>query len=624
MKKQIKYIAFKLYVMIRKVPIFGRLLMGFVSIIIITGVIMTQYIYRQTEKQFYTTGINYIYENLDNTVQKTYVQLRDYEIQVENIASDYMRFYQTNNPISKMEMGQYLFEKKREMSVEGLFVLTEDMCYTSLNKEGEPDGIEFTDIEKFKKSQIYQESMINTEKIQWFNTLTENGMFYANEHHNSFLGNFITMTCRIGGYGETKGLVVMVMDIARISGIASTNKLYNQDLFLSDGSGIITYLSKDYIYRKYPENIFAEAVLSEEEILKENIGGRNTLFVSQPIDRGDWYVVSVVIEKNLMKNSLQLQIIVFTISVVAVIVSLLICLVVTVSISYPLNRLQDAMKTYAQQDFSTQYEDIGTDQIAMASKVFKSMAGRINDLAQEQLKTQAVINEEKLKQKEMYISALQMQINPHFLYNMLDLIRWNIVRLEKGNGRISRMISGYSGMLRYNIKIGDTYTRLENELVYIEKYVGLLELLYDKKIKVEVSCENEEIKQCLVAKLLLQPVIENTITHGKINLLDNPLIKIDISIKENVVFLKVYNNGKIIDEKTAESLTNSFVENNQKYTRVGLGNVNRRIKLLFGEEYGMKIYLQNGMTCVEMVFPNVDENVLGGVHGNALQIIDRG
>lgn len=618
MKKHIKSIAFNLYVMIRKVPIFGRLMMGFVSVIVITGIIMTHYIYKQTEKQFYTTGISYIYENLDNTVQRTYVQLRDYETQVENVAADYERFFQINSSISKIEMGQYLCEKKREMSVEGLFVLTENELYTPLDQERKPEGIEFTDVEKFKKSKIYQEALINTEKVQWFNTLTENDMFYANEQHNSFLGNFITMTCRIGGYGDTKGIVIMVMDIARISGIASTNKLYNQDLFLADSNGIITYLSRDYIYRDYPENVFEKTALKEGDILTESIGGRNTVFVSQSIDRRDWHVVSVVIEKNLMKNSLQLQAIVITISVVTIVVSLLICFVVTVSISYPLNRLQNAMNNYAQQDFSTQYEDIGTDQIAMASKVFKSMAGRINDLAKEQLKTQAVINEEKLKQKEMYISALQMQINPHFLYNMLDLIRWNIVRLEKGNGRISRMISGYSGMLRYNIKIGDTYTKLENELAYIEKYVGLLELLYEKKIKVEVFCEKEEIKQCLVAKLLLQPVIENTITHGKINLLEAPYIRIAISRKENIVFLKVYNNGKIIDEETAKTLTDSFIENNQRYTRVGLGNVNRRIKLLFGEEYGMKIYSEDEMTCVEMVFPNVSEDILGGVKENAL------
>ncbi|MDO4444073.1 MAG: histidine kinase [Bacillota bacterium] len=611
-KKHMKKIAFNLYVMIRKVPIFGRLMIGFVSVIVITGIIMTHYIYKQTEKQFYTTGISYIYENLDNTVQRTYVQLRDYETQVENIAADYERFCQINSSISKTEVGQYLCEKKREMSVEGLFVLTENELYTPLDQEGKPEGIEFTDVEKFKESKIYQDACVNTEKLQWFNTLTENDLFYANEKHNSFLGNFITMTCRIGDYGETKGLVIMVMDIARISGIASTNKLYNQDLFLADSNGIITYLSRDYIYRDYPENVFEKAALKEGEILTESIGGRKTVFVSQPIDRGDWYVVSVVIEKNLMKNSLQLQAIVVTISIVTIVVSLLICFVVTVSISYPLNRLQNAMKNYAQQDFSTQYEDIGNDQIAMASKVFKSMAGRINDLAQEQLKTQAVINEEKLKQKEMYISALQMQINPHFLYNMLDLIRWHIVRLEKGNGRISRMVSGYSGMLRYNIKIGDTYTKLENELAYIEKYVGLLELLYDKKIKIEVFCEKEEIKQCLVAKLLLQPVVENTITHGKINLLDEPLIRIDISKKENIVFLKVYNNGKVIDEETAKTLTDSFVENDRKYTRVGLGNVNRRIKLLFGEEYGMKIYSQDEMTCVEMVFPDVSENTLEG------------
>ena len=239
---------------------------------------------------------------------------------------------------------------------------------------------------------------------------------------------------------------------------------------------------------------------------------------------------------------------VWGVSIVGIGMALLICLVVTLSISYPLRRLKYAMSEYAQKDFYTKYEDMGNDQIAQVGSIFKSMVDRIRMLAREQVKNEKKISEEKMKQKEMYLSALQMQINPHFLYNMLDLVRWNIINMEHVNGRrVSRMISGYSEMLRYNIKLGDSYAKLWEELFCTKKYVKLLELLYDKKIDLSISCD-EKARECLVAKLLLQPVIENTITHGKIHLLELPVIKIYVVTDEEEITISILNNGEIVDE----------------------------------------------------------------------------
>lgn len=597
MKKMSRNLLMKIYTLIRKTPIFMRLLSGFLIVILITGIFMTNYIYKETESQFYTTGINYIYENLDNTVQRTYNKLRSYENQIENLLADSSFIASlSGNTSDGLSTEEYLDKWAASMDIESLFVVT-DHQYWAADR-----GIEFVDIDKFRTSRIYQETVGKVERTRWFNTLKENDVYYANSQKNSYLGNYITLTGKIG---KDDGIVAAVMDIARISGLASTNKLYSQDLFLTDSQGMMTYLSSDYTYRNYPQNVFLRTIENGDGLYETDIDGKQAIFVPQKLGRGDWCVVSVVLKDNLLKSSHKVQRVILMISVAAIAVSLVICFIVTLSISYPINRLKRAMSEYAQKDFYTEYKDTGNDQIAQASGIFQSMVKRIRLLAKAQVQAQEKIGEARLKQKEMYLSALQMQINPHFLYNMLDLIRWNIVRLENGNGRISRMISGFSGMLRYNIKLGDTYAKLEDELEYALKYLKLLELLYDKKINLEVKCIDDEVKQCLVAKLLLQPVIENTITHGRIHTLDNPVIKIFIENKDGQVRICVLNNGKIVGGEKAEQMNNVFKENSNDYARVGLGNVNRRIKLLFGEDYGLLISVRDSMTCVTMMLPLV-------------------
>lgn len=599
MKNYVRCVISKVYKLIRQTPIFLRLFTGFVIVIIITGIFMTNYIYKITEKQFYTTGINYVYENLENNVQRTYNKIREYENSVEKIIyNETLMASIINNSVSEEKIQEYIFDWKSSIKSEAIFIVTEDNCY------GEKSGVNFVDIDKFRSSQLYQKSMIEN-NIQWFNTIKENDVYYANEKKNSYIGNYITMTSPIRINGETQGLLVMLIDVARLSGLASVNKLYNQDLFLTDENGIITYLSSDYVYRNYDKDIFSNCIKSEDKLYESEVDNEDLILVPQKLGRGDWYVVSVVVKDELLKSSYEVQKFILIISLTGIVISLIICIVVTLSIYYPLNRLKQAMSKYAQKDFYMDFTDVGKDQIAQVSNIFKSMVERIRTLAKEQVNSQKEIGKARLKQKESYLSALQMQINPHFLYNMLDLIRWNIVSLENGNGRISRMISGYSSLLRYSIKLGDTYAKLEEEIEHAHKYIKILELLYDKQIKFEVVCNDDSIKKCLVTKLLLQPIIENTITHGKIHLTEEPFIKIEVFKENEEIMVSITNNGKSITEEKMNELNNLFEKNDDNYVRIGLNNVNKRIKLLFGENYGLKVLVYNGMTCIRMNIPAI-------------------
>lgn len=284
-------------------------------------------------------------------------------------------------------------------------------------------------------------------------------------------------------------------------------------------------------------------------------------------------------------------------------VSLGICIIVTYSISYPLKRFQEAMNQFAKEDFYIEYKDEGKDQITEVSNIFQGMVKRIRRLVGKQIKNEIAIKEEKLKQKEMHVNALQMQINPHFLYNMLDLIRWHTIHLEEGNGKVSQMIRGFSNMLRYNIKLGEGYATIEEEINYIKKYLELIQILYDKQIALSIHKENIPIEKIYINKLLFQPIIENTVVHGKISTVNNPLVEIKILIQEEQLIMDISNNGNCIEEERIAYINQVLEQEDDQHKSIGLKNVNQRIKLLFGEQYGLRLSKENEKINVRIRLP---------------------
>lgn len=265
------------------------------------------------------------------------------------------------------------------------------------------------------------------------------------------------------------------------------------------------------------------------------------------------------------------------ISVVLLFVLLISVLLVTNSVNTPINQLIKAMRNTSRQNRFPLVNVAGSDELAYLGTTFNDMSQRIQQLILE-------INDVNDKKRAAELLALQSQINPHLLYNSLDSINW--IAYTAGNQDICGIIAALSDFYRLTLDKGHTFHPVRNELKQIESYLKLQSMNYHHKIVYSINAQDECL-DCLVPKIILQPIIENSLTHGfseaELSIMINVYKHLDnlvIEVSDNGPGIENYNSSSSFPEP-------SYGENCHGY---GLYNINERIKLFFGEQYGISLH----------------------------------
>lgn len=211
--------------------------------------------------------------------------------------------------------------------------------------------------------------------------------------------------------------------------------------------------------------------------------------------------------------------------------------------------------------------------------------------------------------KKAQHTALQSQINPHFLYNTLDAINWMAMRLTGGRNEASIMISKLAAMLRYSLENPEALVSLDTELENVRVYLELQMLRYKGLFTVEWDID-ETLKKQRVIKLILQPIVENCIYHGLRPLNKSGKIKISAHTDGNHLLLEIEDTGVGISRQSMEKINHTLsCPGISTEEHIGMHNVNQRITLLFGDEYHLKIDSREGeWTRVFLTLPLLDQN----------------
>jgi len=215
--------------------------------------------------------------------------------------------------------------------------------------------------------------------------------------------------------------------------------------------------------------------------------------------------------------------------------------------------------------------------------------------------------EEKINQLNKHqMTVLQSQINPHFLFNTLEVINLKAMMLEGKNNEVSEMISDLSKLLRIGLESKEQLFTIRNEIEYVKVYIGIMKLRYYNKFDVNINVENE-ILNCKICKIVLQPLVENSISHGIKTKSGTGTIDITGRKNNELIEIEVSDNGLgMSDEHLLEVTDYMNSEEIVETESIGLQNVNRRIKLVFGEEYGLSIYKnESGGIGVKITIPYV-------------------
>ncbi|HYE83415.1 MAG TPA: sensor histidine kinase [Clostridia bacterium] len=226
------------------------------------------------------------------------------------------------------------------------------------------------------------------------------------------------------------------------------------------------------------------------------------------------------------------------------------------------------------------------------------------------------MNAIKLTNTNAEYRALQNQINPHFLYNTLEAIRSDA--LSEGSENIANITEALAMFFRYTISNVNSMVTLEAELNNSENYFAIQNFRFRDKINLKINIDDEDmsILEYEIPKLTLQPIIENAIIHGLENKVGRGTIEIDITATEDRLIIKVTDDGVGMDEEVLNSINERLHEisgqglmpDNTEKGGIALINVNNRIKLQFGEKYGLRIYSIKGLgTSVEVTLPHMNE-----------------
>lgn len=280
----------------------------------------------------------------------------------------------------------------------------------------------------------------------------------------------------------------------------------------------------------------------------------------------------------------------------------------------PIGRLKNAMKQVEAGDFEIQVESKTQDEIGILIQSFNYMVSRLRQLIME-------VYQQKLAQKNAELTALQAQINPHFLYNTLEGIRSEAIMAGLDN--LADMTEALAIFFRYTISKVENLVTVEEELENCATYFKIQQYRFGSRIHLEIEQDEEDwddILHCMIPKLTLQPILENSIIHGIELKLDEGKVTISISRTKSRLLIKVSDDGVGMNRETLDKLNaklGSKEEEVKNYTQpekggVALVNVNNRIHLIFGEEYGMHVYsLENMGTSVELSIPVIyNENEL--------------
>ncbi|MFD0698962.1 sensor histidine kinase [Paenibacillus sp. GCM10027628] len=382
-------------------------------------------------------------------------------------------------------------------------------------------------------------------------------------------------------------------DVLKEIGMNTTKSNLDIQSFVIDGNGQII---------SYPDNQFLGK--SVKQVLGEN--GYNQIFQSSSEELGfplehdghrlivnykklhtnDWIVVNVISEMALYKDSNRLLQIIMIIAVICIVFSILTAMLLANSISNPILKMIRLMRQVMSGDLSVRFRAKRRhDEFDILGENFNYMVARIDEL----LKT---VYEEQNHKRVAELKALQAQINPHFLYNTLDIIKWTAL-LQRANNA-AEMVSLLSRLLRISLGKGEETVTVEEEIEHVQCYLGIQKFRFNFNIETFVHID-EDVRALKTPKLILQPIVENAILHAFTDGDAVGEIRITCTLHpEGGIQFEVADNGRGMEPDVVRNLNDHHAQSGEKMGGIGLANVDERIKLICGKPYGIDIQSEPG------------------------------
>ncbi|WP_139355234.1 cache domain-containing sensor histidine kinase [Clostridium saccharobutylicum] len=317
----------------------------------------------------------------------------------------------------------------------------------------------------------------------------------------------------------------------------------------------------------------------DNKVAIKNIGGDNYQLTKSVSDYTGWQTIGVFPESEGLRVIKYIRYYSIIIGIIALIIAEILVIIFTKSIVNPILKLKKLMKKAQEGDLTVSFNSKYNDEIGELGGSFNNMVKEINNLIN-------LVHIEEKKKRIAEMNVLQAQIKPHFMYNTLDTIRW--MAEEHNEDDIVEIIEAFTNLLRISLSKGKEIITVKEELKHIEGYLTIQKIRYEDKLNYKIEFD-ENILDYKLTKLILQPLIENSIYHGIKEKRGVGNIIIIGKVKDEMLYFSVSDNGKGIDKQLLNKINNDLLNRKINDNKIGYGifNVNERIQIMYGKKYGL-------------------------------------
>ena len=379
----------------------------------------------------------------------------------------------------------------------------------------------------------------------------------------------------------SSGVLLVDMNFSGIEQICKNVSLGETGyIYLVDRNGELIYHPRQQlIYSNLvKENNFQVAQYEDGNYVDE-IDGNKRLITVKTLGYTGWKIIGVTPVNETFINFTQITIFILFVVFLAIILLVFANMFISAKIANPIKALENSVKELEKGSQNVDIAIGGSHEIQHLGKTIKSMVEQMHKLMGD------IVYEQELK-RQRELDALQAQINPHFLYNTLDSIVW-MVENERYNEAIT-MVTSLAGFFRIGLNKGKNIITIKDELKHAENYITIQHMRFKDKFTFKINAD-ENVLNFATIKLIIQPLIENAVYHGMEFMDGDGEIVVNAYKKDNELYIDVIDNGMGIPPEIAEKLLTHESRSKGKGSGVGLKNVQERIQLYFGKEYGLSI-----------------------------------
>ncbi|MCK9859959.1 sensor histidine kinase [Paenibacillus sp. ATY16] len=404
---------------------------------------------------------------------------------------------------------------------------------------------------------------------------------------------------------EPRGVLLVDLNFSVINDTLNNIDLSKRGyVFIVDENGNIVYHpQQQLIYSNLKSEKIDEVLAKGSGSFTTEEGKTSRIYTIQDTGFG-WKIVGVSYVNELIGNKREMQLSMVAAGVFCLIVGLLLAVFISRNLSRPIKQLQEHMKKVEKGIFNIRVPIGNPREIASLARTFNLMVVKIEELMSQ------VVREQEIKRKSE-LTALQAQINPHFLYNTLDSIIW--MAEGKKTDEVVLMTSALARLFRSSISRGQELVPIRTEIEHVANYLTIQKIRYKDKLDFHIDVD-PDIYSYRTLKVLLQPLLENAIYHGIKNRIGTGTIQVTGGKRDGYIWLEVSDNGVGMEAEALRTILEPR-RSDRESKGVGVVNVHERIQLYFGKEYGLtyKSVQDEGTTVTVRIAAIEGDELAGGV-----------